>query len=182
MNRSNLNKDDGSSWRFISSWVSSCWERIIFGFMTSQVYSWGSGCDIKQMIISFQCEQAAKRQEHCLFKSCHRDTKETHDRNRIREGCFHCICHFYSINYSRWKCHFIAYFINNWKEEINIVLIKLTDDKMEVRKVAVSNCTMMEKECRETGRTGAKFHPGPQRNTDTTLEMVMNFSKWARDS
>ena len=63
------------------------------------------------------------------------------------------------------------------------MLIKLTDDKTEGKKVPVNSQIIMEKEHRGIG---AKFHPGPKRNTDTTQEIEniintpkigMNFSK-----
>ena len=55
----NLNKADGSSWRFTSSPASSCRERPIFGLRHHNL-SWGSCFDSKPMIISFQCKQAAR--------------------------------------------------------------------------------------------------------------------------
>lgn len=59
--------------------------------------------------------------------------------------------------------------LNNLKEGVNIVLIKLTDDKMEGKKGPESNQTVMEKERREESMQNFTLAP---------REILLFLSKW----
>lgn len=110
------------------------------------ISSWGSGCDIKQMIISFQCELAARHVSTIISR---RITEALQRRGSEKDPSI-AVDAFTASTIRDKKHHFTVFFINNFQKAVNITLIIFTDDgKMGVRKIPATNQTIMEVEPRK---------------------------------
>lgn len=108
------------------------------------ISSWGSGCDIKQMIISFQCERAARHVSTIIS----RHITETLKRHGVEKDPSIAVDAASTLKDKKY--HFTVFFINNFQKAVNITLIIFTDnDKTGVRKIPATNQTIMEGEPRE---------------------------------
>lgn len=106
------------------------------------ISSRGSGCDIKQMIISFQCELAARHVSTIIS----RHITETLKRHGLEKDPSIAV----DASTLKDRKYHSTVFINNFQKAVNFTLIIFTgDDKMGVRKIPATNQTIMEGEPRE---------------------------------